>query len=245
MSHFQQRNFFLALAITMLLGVFNAAAAQDDDSPFGGHRAPNCTAGAASGVYGYRMAGQIVGVGPILVNGIFTHYPDGTSDSDTTVVVGNQVVSGPGTNGTWMIKSDCTGTGKFRAAALNTDVTYNFIATEGGEQIELLNTDPGIVLHGYGRRIAIAGKAPSCNNGTVIGSYGYRLDGSNPNVPAVIVAGILTHRVDDQYKGLWSGNDTFNAMGQYLPRVNTGTYTLGSNCRGRGFYTDTLGNAIN
>lgn len=34
-------------------------------------------------------------------------------------------------------------------------------------------------------------------------------------------------------------------MGQYLPRVNNGTYTLGSNCRGKGFYTDNFGNQIN
>jgi hypothetical protein len=50
--------------------------AQDKTSPF--PRAPHCTNGTASGTYGYRMAGQIVGVGLLLVNGLFTHNPDGT-----------------------------------------------------------------------------------------------------------------------------------------------------------------------
>lgn len=201
--------------------------------------------GTASGTYGYRMAGQIVGVGPFLVNGLFTHNPDGTMDADVQSVIGNQSFPTPGTGGMWTINSDCTGTGKFKVAALNLDVTYNFIATDGGDQIDLLNTNTGVVLHGYGRRISKAGKAPSCNNGTVIGTYGYRLDGSLPNVPLVIVAGTSTHSVDDNYNGLSSGTDTFNAMGQYLPRVNQGTYKLGSNCRGTGFYTDSLGNQVN
>ncbi|NOT60850.1 MAG: hypothetical protein HOP19_11575 [Acidobacteria bacterium] len=230
----------LAFALWCMSASFFTAFAQG-----GSHRAPSCTAGTASGTYGYHMEGQILGVGPFLVNGLFTHYPDGTSDANVASVVNGQLIEGPGTGGTWTIKSDCTGTGKFRAAALNLDVTYNFIATDGGEQIELLNTNPGVLLHGVGRRIAKAGKAPNCNNGTLVGAYGYRLGGSLPNVPAFIIAGTFTHAVDDSYKGLWTGTDTFNAMGQYLPRVNTGTYTINNNCRGVGFYTDNLGNKIN
>ena len=210
-----------------------------------GRPAPRCTLGTASGVYGYHMEGQILGVGPFLVNGLFTHRPEGTMDAEVQLVTGNQTFPAPGTGGTWTIKDDCTGSGKFTVAALNLEVTYNFIATDGGDQIDLLNTNPGVLLHGVGRRIAKAGKAPSCNNGTILGTYGYRLSGSIPNLPAVIFAGTLTHSVDGQYNGVWKGTDTFNAMGQYIPRVNNGTYTLGSNCRGKGFYTDNLGNQIN
>jgi len=208
-------------------------------------RAPHCTNGTASGTYGYRMAGQIVGVGPFLVNGLFTHHTDGTMDADVQSVIGNQSFPTPGTGGTFKINDDCTGTGKFRVDALNLDVTYNFIATDGGDQIELLNTNAGVVLHGVGRRIAKAGKAPSCNNGTILGTYGYRFDGSIPNVPLIAIAGTFTHAVDGNYNGTWSGTDVLNTMGQYFPRVNNGTYTLGSNCRGTGFYTDNLGNQIN
>ena len=210
-----------------------------------GRRTPRCTMGTASGTYGYTMRGQILGVGPFLVNGLFTHNFDGTSDADVQLVVGPQSFPATGTGGTWKINDDCTGSGKFTVPELKLEVTYNFIATDGGNQIDLLNTNAGVLLHGYGRRIAAPGRAPNCNNGTILGTYGYRLDGSLPGVPAFIIAGTLTHAVDNNYKGIWSGTDTFNAMGSNVPRVNNGTYTLNSNCRGAGFYTDNLGNRIN
>lgn len=242
-----QKKALLAIALTIAViflttATHNLVYAQNAPTA---RRAPACTNGTASGTYGYRMAGQLVGVGPFLVNGLFTHNTDGTMDADVQLVVGEQSFPAPGTGGTFKTDNDCTGSGKFMVAALNLEVTYNFIVTDGGDQIELLNTNPGVVLHGVGRRIAKAGKAPSCNNGTILGSYGYRLDGKIPNVPLVAIAGTFTHSVDDKYNGTWTGTDTFNAMGQYLPRVNNGTYTLGGNCRGKGFYTDNLGNQIN
>lgn len=243
-------NWFIALTVTVALTVIvstsltrRAVQAQEASSAF--PRVPRCTNGTASGTYGYQMKGQIVGTGPFLVNGIFTHNTDGTMDADVQLVVGDQSFPAPGTGGTFKTNDDCTGSGKFRVAALNLDVTYNFIVTDGGEQIELLNTNAGVVLDGVARRISKAGKAPSCNNGTILGGYGYRLGGSLPNVPAFVIAGTFTHSVGSNYNGVWTGTDTFNAMGQYLARVNNGTYTLNSNCRGTGFYTDNLGNRVN
>ena len=241
---------FLATAIVIAFCAFSMSNlsrarvhAGNDAAP--ARFAPHCTMGKASGTYGYRMAGQIVGVGPFLVNGLFTHNYNGTMDADVQLVIGPQSFPATGTGGTWSINDDCTGSGKFMVAALNLEVTYNFIATDGGNQIDLLNTNTGVVLHGYGRRIAASDKAPNCNNGTVLGSYGYRLDGSLPNVPAAAISGILTHSIDGGYNGLWTGADTLNLMGQNVPRINQGTFKLGSNCRGTGFYTDNLGNRIN
>lgn len=230
-----------AAIITLMATILTLA----NHSPVHAQSVPHCTLGKASGTYGYRMAGQIVGVGPFLVNGLFTHNYDGTMDADVQLVVGQQSFPAAGTGGKWTINDDCTGSGTFRVEALNLDVTYNFIATDGGNQIDLLNTNAGVVLHGYGRRIAAPGKTPSCNNGTVLGSYGYRLDGSIPGVPAMAIGGTFTHSIDDSYNGQWSGTDTLNLMGQNLSRTNKGTYKLGSNCRGTGFYTDNLGNSIN
>lgn len=238
-----RKKWFIAIvAIITMMAIFSITASRNLVHAQG---VPHCTMGKASGTYGYRMAGQIVGVGPFLVNGLFTHNYDGTMDADVQLVVGQQSFPASGTGGTWKINGDCTGSGTFKVSALNLDGTYNFIATDGGNQIDLLNTNAGVLLHGYGRRIAESGKAPSCNNGTVLGSYGYRLDGSLPDVPAVAISGILTHSIDSSYNGLWSGTDTFNLMGQNLPRINQGIFKLGNNCRGTGFYTDNLGNSIN
>jgi hypothetical protein len=166
--------------------------AQEEPAPY--RVSLYCNNGVASGTYGYRMAGQLVGAGPFLVNGIFTHYPDGTMDGDVHLTLGDQQIPTKWSGGTFKTNDDCTGSGKFFVQALNLEVTYNFIVTDGGEQIELLNTKQGVVLHGFGRRISRrGGLPPRCNNGAVLGAYGYRLDGSLPNTPFAAFAGKVTH----------------------------------------------------
>lgn len=240
------RSIFKLVTTTTLLMLFafGAEIRAQDNGPFG-HRAPRCTAGTASGTYGYHMSGQVVGVGVFLVNGIFTQNPDGSSSGEVQTVLGEQQIPASFTGGTWTINDDCTGSGKFFAPALNLNVTYNFIATDGGEQIELLNTNAGIVLTGTARRISRAGKAPRCNNGTILGSYGHFGRGSLPGVAAVAGAGTATHTLDGNFNGILTGSDTLTLLGQYAPRINQGTYTVNSNCRGFGTYTDSLGGKIN
>ena len=163
-------------------------------------------------------------------------------DADVLLTLGDQQIPGKGADGTFETNDDCTGSGKFRVPVLNNlEITYNFIATDGGEQIELLNTNANVVLHGVGRRISKPGAAPRCNNAMVLGTYGYRFDGSIPNVPFMAISGTFTHAIG----GTWKGSDTLNLMGQYFARNNKGTYKLERNCRGTGFYTDNLGNSIN
>ena len=242
----------VALAFTILFAAFSnptAALAQDDDHPGfrTANRTPGCTNETATGTYGYRMTGIIVGVGPFLVNGIYTHKPDGTMTVDVQLILGNQSFPASGSNGTFRTNSDCTGSGKFAMPALNLEVTYNFIATDGGDQIELLNTNPGVVLHGISRRISKPRGTPSCHNGMILGTYGYRLDGSLPGFANVAAAGTLTHRMDHAYNavGTFTGADTFSFMGQYASRSFQGVFKLESNCRGTASYSDSLGNRIN
>ncbi len=236
-------------AIITVMAIFSAAFSRNpvraQGEAFSFRGVPHCSNGTASGTYGYRMTGQIVGVGAFLVNGLFTHNPNGTMDADVLLTVGNQSFPAAGTGGTFKTNDDCTGSGRFFVAALNLDVTYNFIATDGGNQIELLNTNPGVVLHGVGRRISKAGSAPSCTSGTILGTYGYRLDGSIPNVSLAAFAGTVTHSSGDGVNGILTGADTGSLMGQIAPRTIQGTFNIGSNCRGTGSYTDSLGNKIN
>ncbi len=230
-------------ALLLVSGHFHTVAAQID-APFS--RGPaRCTLGTASGVYGVQMTGQLLGVGPLLVNGLFTQRSDGTMDNDVYVALGNQSFPAPSAGGSWKINEDCTGSGQFTLAALNLDFSYNFVVSDGGDQLDLLVTTPGMVLNGTSRRISQAGRAPSCNNGTLLGAYGYRLSGSAPNLPFVAGAGTFNHRLSDNYQGLLSGADTLNLMGQHAPRTLQGTFTVGGNCRGTGAQTDSLGNAIN
>jgi len=238
----------LALALAFFftaLCSLSTTPALAQDGPFG-RRAPSCSNGTASGTYGYRMSGVIVGVGPILVNGLFTHHPDGTMSGKVHLTIaGQQIPNADWANGTFQTNNDCTGSGSFFVAALNQQITYNFIATDGGNQIDLINTNAGNAFNGYGRRISQHGRAPSCNNGTILGSYGFRLDGSIPGVPSLFGAGIETYALDAGFKGVFSGADTNSFNGQIVPRTFQGTYQVNSDCTGIGKYSDSLGNTIN
>jgi hypothetical protein len=192
------------------------------------------------------MSGQIIGVGPVLVNGLFTHNTDGTLSGNVHVTIAGQQTPNAGwSNGTFKTNSDCTGSGTFFVTALNQQITYNFIATDGGRQIDLINTNAGNAFHGVGRRISELGRAPSCSNGTVLGSYGYRLDGSLPGAPAFVGAGLVTHTLDASLGGVITGADTNSFNGQFATRTVQGTYKVNSDCTGTGSYTDSLNNRVN
>lgn len=236
---------FCALVFSLACPLLSSQGQVFAQNEIFGSTVQRCTPGTASGTYGYRMNGQIIGVGVFLVNGLFTHNPDGTMSGDALVTIGEQQIETAWPTGTWKINNDCTGSGTFFNPSLNQTITYNFVASDGGNQIDLLNTNAGIVLSGSGRRISKAGQAPSCTNAMVLGTYSYFGGGSIPNVPQVATVGTITHAQDANFKGVWTGSDTLGLMGQFAPRTNTGTYTLNSNCRGVGFYTDTLGNQVN
>jgi hypothetical protein len=244
----QKENSMRTRLLLFVLAVITAAAltasTYAQDGPF--NRAPRCTNGTASGTYGYRMKGVIVGAGTVLVNGIFTNNPDGTGSGNVQVVIGDQQIANAGwSTATFQTNSDCTGTGKFFVAALNQEITYNFIVTDGGKQIDLINTNAGNAFNGYGRRISTAGRAPSCNNGTILGTYGFKLDGSIPGVPNLFGAGIETYALDAAFNGTFTGSDTNSFNGQIVPRTFQGTYKVNTDCTGTGRYTDSLGNTIN
>ncbi len=205
------------------------------------HRS-RCSNRTGSGTYGYRMRGSIVGVGPFLVNGIFTTTPEGTSSAKVRVTINGQTIPTTGTNGKFTTNDDCTGSGTFFIPELNQQITYNSILTDGGDQITLLNTNPGIVLQGYGRRIAPAGRAPRCDNRMVAGDYGYWLEGSLPGVPNVAAAGFITQTLSGRIFGF----DALALNGGQLPRRDyEGTYTLNRDCTGTGTYKDSLGSKVN
>lgn len=236
----------LALMLTLvsaLAATFTPVRAQQD-GPFG-RPAARCTIGTVSGTYGYRMRGSIVGVGPFLVNGLFTHNTDGTSTVRAYVTINGRSMLTTGVNGTLKVNDDCTGSGTFFGPELMQQITYDFVAVDGGDQMQILNTNNGIVLQGYGRRIAKPGRATRCNDGLILGNYGYRLDGSLAHVPAVAAVGLVTHSLDNNFVGRFKGFDAGSFNGMQVPRRDyEGTYKLNSDCLGTAHYTDSLGMTV-
>lgn len=226
----------------------NTARAQADQAQSENHvppQRPRCSNRTVSGTYGYRMNGTIVGVGPFLVNGYFIHNPDGTSDVRAWVVVNGQSFLTTGVNGTFKTNEDCTGTGTFFGPELGIQVSYYFVASDGGNQLDILNTNPGIALQGVGRRIAPAGRRPNCDSRMIAGHYSYRLEGNIPGVPNLASVGYFTHTPYDRVNGKMSAFDTNSFNGQILPRSSQGTFKINSDCTGTGNYGDSLGNTIN
>jgi hypothetical protein len=206
---------------------------------------PRCSNSTASGTYGYRMNGTIVGVGPFLVNGFFVHNPDGTSAVRAWVAINGQSFLTTGVNGTFKTNADCTGSGTFFGPELGLQVSYDFIVTDNGNQLEILNTNQGIALQGVGRRIAAAGQRPNCNARMIEGHYSYRLEGNIPGVPNLAAVGYFIHTPYDSENGKISGFDTNSFNGQIRPRSIQGTFKLNSDCTGTGNYGDSLGNTVN
>ena len=207
-------------------------------------RRSRCSNSTASGTYGYRMNGAIVGVGPFLVNGFFVHNADGTSAVRAWVTINGQSFLTTGVNGTFKTNEDCTGSGTFFGPELGLQVSYDFIVTDGGNQLEILNSNQGIALQGVGRRIAPAGQRPNCDSRMIEGHYGYRLEGSFPGIPNFASAGYLIHTAYDRENGKVSGFDTNSFNGQIAPRSIQGTFKMNSDCTGSGNYGDSLGNTI-
>ncbi len=205
---------------------------------------PRCSNSTASGTYGYRMNGTIVGVGPFLVNGFFVHNADGTSAVRAWVSINGQSFLTTGVNGTFKTNADCTGSGTFFGPELGLQVSYDFIVSDGGNQIDLINSNQGIVLQGTGRRIAAAGQLPNCDNRMIEGHYSYRLEGNIPGVPNFAGVGYVIHTAYDRENGKISGFDINSFNGQIAPRSVQGTFKMNSDCTGSGRYGDSFGNKI-
>jgi hypothetical protein len=204
---------------------------------------PRCSNRSASGTYGYRMNGAIVGPGSFLVNGYFVHNPDGTMRVRAYGIINGQPDLVEST-GSFTTNDDCTGTGRFATTSPLGTVTYYFILTDNGDQIDLINTNAGVALQGTARRIALAGQRPNCDNRMIEGRYSFRLEGSFPGVTNLASVGYFSHTPTDRENGKVSGFDTNSFSGQILPRSTQGTYKLNRDCTGTGRYGDSFGNTI-
>ena len=221
----------------------NTAQAQVEQALAENHaRRTSCSNRSASGTYGYRMNGSIMGVGSFLVNGYFIHNPDGTTRVHAYGTINGQTDLIDAT-GTFTTNGDCTGTGRFPTPALGV-ITYYFVLSDEGNQIDLINTNQGIVLQGTARRIALPRQRPNCSNRMIEGHYSYRLEGSFPGVSNFAGVGYVIHTPYDRENGKISGFDTNSFSGQITPRSIQGTYKLNRDCTGSGRYGDSLGNTI-
>jgi hypothetical protein len=90
---------------------------------------------------------------------------------------------------------------------------------------------------GGGGTPAAAKQDDRCDNGSISGSYGYTVTGTNLGVGQVAAVG----RVTADGRGGLTATDTLSAAGTILRRTITGSYAVNPNCTGSGQFTDNFG----
>jgi hypothetical protein len=80
-------------------------------------------------------------------------------------------------------------------------------------------------------------KRDRCDNGSISGSYGYTVTGTNLAIGLVAAVGQVTA----DGKGNLAATDTISAAGTILRRTITGSYSVNPNCTGAGQFTDNFG----
>jgi hypothetical protein len=119
------RTKLMLLVLAVITAASLTVSTHAQDGPF--NRAPRCTNGTASGTYGYRMSGVIPGMGPVLVNGIFTNSPDGTGSGRVWVnAAGQTIPDATWSTATFQTNSDCTGKGSFFFCTLQSNSYLRF-----------------------------------------------------------------------------------------------------------------------
>jgi hypothetical protein len=106
-----------------------------------------CTLSTLNGPYGLVLTGTIVGVGPFSQVGIVNFDGAGhISAKETTSFVGAIIPRHPAF-GTYTVNSDCTGSSSIGGH------TADFVIVDGGDEQQLLVTDPGAVITGSFKKV--------------------------------------------------------------------------------------------
>jgi hypothetical protein len=111
----------------------------------------NCSLGTLNGSYGDTISGTIVGFGPIAAIGV-THFDaDGHFTGTDTININGSGGIPETSTGTYTVNSDCTGT-TVQTFPDGRVVSLSLVIINGGKEYLLLNTAPGVVITGSGKK---------------------------------------------------------------------------------------------
>ncbi len=193
------------------------------------HADEGCTNQSLRGAYGFSTDGQafmasgaefaeFAAAGLILFDGQ-GHLTGRETESL------NGAISEPTFSGTYSVLPDCSGT-----ATVHNGQTANlrFMLIEGGQEVNIIDTDPGVVAAGQITKQQISG----CTLASFTGVYGFAATGSvfGPAGELGDLAAFGRIEADGQGHTTESSNASFNGLQDADTQV--GTYTVNADCTG-------------
>ena len=130
----------IAVVAALVLAVAPLAAAQ----------AKPCSVATLKGTFSDRDTGYVSGLGPFAGVNLYTFDGHGKITGIGTTSLNGLVVSGT-VSGTYTVNPDCTGTFTGQDSQGQTHGAY-FVIDDGGNELQILVTDPGTVITCVARR---------------------------------------------------------------------------------------------
>ncbi len=124
--------------------------AQDEGDDKGGCPG-NCSLGTLNGCYGDTISGTIVGFGPIAAIGVTNFDGNGHFTGTDTVNINGSGGISESSIGTYTVNSDCTGS-SVQTFPDGRVVSLSFVIVNHGKEFLFVNTAPGLVITGSGKK---------------------------------------------------------------------------------------------
>ncbi len=209
----------IALAVTLASGSTQRGAAATE----------GCTNHSLRGAYGFASDGQAFGasgteVAELAVAGRIVFDGRGNLSGQETESL-NGVITMPTLSGTYSVLPDCTGT----ATIHNSQIAHlRFALIEGGQEANVIDTDPGVVAAGQISRQELT----NCTLASLKGVYSFAASGSiyGPGGEVGDVAAFGRIVADGHGHSTESSNGSFNGFPDADTQV--GTYTVNPDCTG-------------
>jgi hypothetical protein len=109
-----------------------------------------CTTRSIDGSYAYLVSGTNVGGGLVAAVGLVTTDGEGSLTANDTVSANGAIIRRTIT-GTYSVNGDCTGTVTF-TDQFGLTTNLDFVLAEGRQELNFIQTDPGTVTTGIGRK---------------------------------------------------------------------------------------------
>jgi hypothetical protein len=138
----------LAIAAVTMLALGVAPAAKADDK--------GCSNVIVQGTFAYTGTGSIAGpsaaAGPFVEVGTQTFDGKGGTSYAATLSANGNILQVTAT-GTYAVNSDCTGTMTLQVAPIGITLHVFFVVANGGNEIQAIETDPGLVITRAARKL--------------------------------------------------------------------------------------------